>query len=245
MIKTGQTFTFDWPRRRWFSIRFLALFFASASLHAAAFFVFQIVEKSGVRSPSRERGVTVLSSDIPEHRLLLESVQSEAPTMALSHKLIGVDDLLSVPYRSSLALLSSELRDVSLPRALDNYPLPVAVRGGGGSMNSTSTGNAENVPNFEGRVFFSEPLSSRKFKASKPAPKMPFVRSILYPEYWIGVSPQGDVQFVLLQRSSGSEEADLEGEAFLRAVRFESRAGAVEWAKGGVFFGSPAGGANQ
>lgn len=244
MIKIDQTFTFDWPLKRWFSIRFLALFFTSALLHAAAFFVFQIVEKSGVRSPSRERGVTVLSSDIPEHRLLLESVQSEAPTMALSHKLLGVDDLLSVPYRSSLALLSSELREAYLPRAPRNYPLPVAVRGGWGSSNSASTGKAKSGPSVEGRVVFSEPLSERKFMASKSAPKMPLVRSLLYPEYWIGVSPQGDVQFVLLQRSSGSDEADLEGEAFLRTIRFESRGKTVEWAKGAVFFGSPNGSAN-
>lgn len=245
MIKTVQTLTFDWPFRRWFSLRFLALFFASASLHAAAFFVFQIVEKSGVKSPTRERGVTVLSYDIPEHRLLLESVESEAPTMALSHKLLQVDDLLSVPYRSSLALLSSELRDASLPRTQGNYPLPVAVRSAGGLMNSASTGSANSSTKFAGRVVFSEALSDRKFKASRTAPKMPLNRLILYPEYWVGVSPQGDVQFVLLQRSSGSEEADLEGEAFLRAVRFESRGRNIEWAKGVVFFCSPTEQADQ
>lgn len=245
MIKTGQTFTFDWPLRRWFSIRFLALFFASASLHAAAFFVFQIVEKFGVRSPTRERGITVLSSDIPEHRLLLESVQSEAPTMALSHKLLQVDDLLSVPYRSSLALLSSELRDAALTRRPDNYPVPVAIRSAGGRMDSASQGSDKSTPNFAGRVVFFEPLSARKFTASKPAPKMPLARLILYPEYWIGVAPQGNVQFVLLQRSSGSEEADLEGEAFLREVHFENRGRNIEWAKGVVFFGSPAEYADQ
>jgi hypothetical protein len=238
VIKTGQTFTFDWPLKSWFSMRFLALFFASASLHAAAFFVFQIVEKSGVRSPSRERGVTVLSYDIPEHRLLLESVQSEAPTMALSHKLLPVDDLLSVPYRSSLALLSSELRDAASPRETDGYPVPVAMRIAGETMDAASQGGGR-IPNFAGRVVFSEPLSARKFTASTPVPKMPRTRLILYPEYLVGVSPQGNVQFVMLQKSSGSEEADSEGEAFLRGVRFESRGSSIEWAKGGVFFGNP------
>lgn len=245
MIKTSQIFTFDWPLRRWFSGRFLALFFASAAIHAAAFFVFQIVEKSGVRSPTRERGVTVLSFDIPEHRLLLESVQSEAPTMALSHKLLQVDDLLSVPYRSSLALLNSELRDVVLTRRPDSYPVPVALRGAAGWMDSPSRGSAKNTKNFAGRVVFSEPLSTRKFTPSKPVPKMPLSRLILHPEYWVGVSPKGQVQFVLLQRSSGSEEADLEGEAFLKAISFESGGRNVDWAKCVVFFGSPADYADQ
>jgi hypothetical protein len=234
-----QGLTFDWPLPRWFSARFAALFSVSALAHAAAFFVFQVVENSVVNSPARERGVTLLSSDVAEHRLLLEAVQAEAPTMALSHALLPVDDLLRVPYRSSFDGAGRTFRDVEPLKSREAYPLPFLVSGGNSAAGARSVDGGIPMKEFEGRAEFAGPLASRAFSPGMPVPRAPLSIAVSSPTYWIGVSPSGDVQWVLLCRSSGSDDTDSEALSFLKSIKFEPRAGAVEWADGTVVLGSP------
>ena len=234
-----QGLTFDWPLRRWFSARFAALFLVSALVHAAAFFVFQVVEKSAVNSPARERGVTLLSSDVAEHRSLLAAVEAEAPTMALSHALLPADDLLRVPYRSSFDGSARVVRDVERLKNRDSYPLPFSmhVEKTAAVMRAGDGRIAEKE--FPGRVEFSEPLGSRPFISRMPVPRLPQSHSVSSPTYWIGVSPGGDVQWALRSRSSGSEEMDAEALNFVKSIKFEPRGSAVEWADATVVLGSP------
>ena len=234
-----QGLTFDWPLRRWFSARFASLFLVSALVHAAAFFVFQVVENSVVNSPARERGVTLLSSDVAEHRLLLEAVQAEAPTMALSHALLPVDDVLRVPYRSSFDGAGRIVRDVERLKNRDAYPMPFLIPGEKTPAGKRAGDGRSAEKEFVGRVEFSEPLASRAFSCKMPVPRLPLSHAVLSPTYWIGVSPSGDVQWVLPSKSSGSEETDSEVLSFVKSIKFEPRSSAVEWADATVVLGSP------
>ena len=237
-MRLVQGLTFDWPVRRWFSARFAVLFLVSALVHAAAFFVFQVVENSVVNSPARERGVTLLSSDVAEHRLLLEAVQAEAPTMALSHALLPVDDLLRVPYRSSFDGSGGIVRDVERLKNRDAYPVPFLISGEK-TVDGRRAGEGRiTEKEFVGRVEFSEPLVSRAFSLKMPVPRLPLSHSLSSPTYLVGVSPSGDVQWVFPSRGSGSEEMDAEGLSFLKSIKFEPRGSAVEWADGTVVLGS-------
>jgi hypothetical protein len=238
-MRLAQGLTFDWPLHRWFSARFAVIFSVSALVHAAAFFVFQVAENSVVNSPARERGVTLLSADLPAHRLLLEAVQAEAPTMALSHPLLPVDDLLRIPYRSSFEDVGRAVRDVEPLKNSDAYPVPLLFSGGSTVAGMRAGDSRISGKDFLGRVVFSEPLASRTFSSSIPVPRLPPSQSVSNPAYWIGVSPNGDVQWVLLCKGSGSEEMDSEALNFVKSIKFEARGGAVEWADATVVLGSP------
>ncbi len=234
-----QGLTFDWPLQRWLSARFAAFFLVSATVHAAAFFLFQVVESSVVNSPARERGVTLLSSDVAEHRLLLKAVQAEAPTMALSHALLPVDDLLRVPYRSSFDGAGRIVRDVEPLKNRDAYPLPSLILGERRAAGVRAGNGRSAEKEFVGRVEFSEPLASRAFTSKMPVPRLPLSHAVSSPSLRIGVSPSGDVQWVFPSSSSGSEEVDAEVLSFVKFIKFEPRGSAVEWADGTVVLGSP------
>lgn len=238
-MRLVQGLTFDWPLKRWFSARFVLLFLVSALVHAAAFFVFQVVENSVVNSPARERGVTLLSSDVAEHRLLLEAVQAEAPTMALSHALLPVDALLRVPYRSSFDGSGGVVRDVSPFKNRNAYPVPFLISEGSAVADNRAAQGKSEEKEFLGRVEFSEPLASRTFSSKMPVPRTPLSHAVSTPTFWIGVSPGGDVQWVLPSSSSGSEETDSEVLSFVKSIKFEPRGSAVEWADVTVVLGSP------
>lgn len=192
-----------------------------------------------VNSPARERGVTLLSSDVPEHRLLLEAVQAEAPTMALSHALLPVDELLRVPYRSSFDGAAKTLRDVGRFKNGCTYPVPLLLTGDKTAFGKRAGDNGSAEKEFVGRVEFSEPLASRTFISKMPVPRLPLSHSLSSPTYLVGVSPSGDVQWVFPSEGSGSEEMDAEGLSFLKSIKFEPRGSAVEWADATVVLGSP------
>lgn len=225
--------SFDWERtERWHQSRLLRFFATSVLAHLLVFQLFQIVTQEKVTAPERERELQLLSSEHPEHRTLLQAVEAEAPLAALSHQLLPSSEALPQrPYRSAFA-------DTHVPPKLPPLwkpPSPTLI-----PKFTRSTAKTERAPRMEpfpGALNLSFPLKERLLSLPK-IPCLPHGKSLENPEFLIGVSKEGSVKFLVLQRSSGDPVADVSAEQALRQTLFARATPETEWAEASLVWRS-------
>jgi hypothetical protein len=223
--------TFQWFPRRWFCPRLAATLGLSILGHLIAFLLFIIVSSEQVTSPIPAPEISILNQDIPEHRTLLDALQSQSPIGALAHRLLPVGNLSAAPYQYSFN--SSQLGPLSPPRWTPPKSHPL-----------TRVPLASNIPtpspsaHFAGKLTLTPALKSR-LPVPPTLPSAP-TRQLLQPAtFLIGVRADGSVAFLMLQSSSGDGRADLETEAFLRQLRFENHETALEWGHATLLWATP------
>ncbi len=223
--------TFAWPVRRWFNGKIVLFFFVSLLLHGICFLLFQVVNREKVTAPERERELQLLSSEIPEHRALLEAVEAEVPLGALSHHLLSVDYLLQQPYRSAFSNSKVEPKDPERWRSSATASIPILA-------DLTRSTRPKKFSDFAGAIILSPPLDKR-LKGSPELPTAPGGKVLENPEYLLGVNGTGTVQFVWLQKSSGDESADRIGEEVLRGLSFKGGEAHTQFAPGTLQWRNP------
>ena len=229
--------TFIWPGSRGFWGPFVGFLGISAGMHALLFLLLQVVPEEKVTAPDREQEIQVLRDDLPEHRALLAAAEAESPLPALSYRLLSVEDLLLQPYRS----VTSSAQEPPLEAARWKPPIQLLVP----VLSSPATTHpVAPIPEREkvlreGKIHLSEKIKTRFEHTQKPPPA-PDGPQLEAPVFLIGILPEGKAAYVLLQRSSGSEEADQLAEKTLRGLTFEARDGDIEWGEAVLEWSGPA-----
>ncbi len=216
--------SFDWRRSRWFRDPLFRFLLVSALGHLLIFMLLQVVSTEKVTAPDREREMQFLSAEIPEHKALLDAVESETPLAALSHQLLPVGNLLSRPYTSAFMDSKPAPKDVALWKNPSSVELP---RGAFHSEKASAQQQARHKL-FEGRLVLDGDLANRLVN-SPETPSAPADKALEHAEFLLGVSAPGEVKFVILQKSSGDSQSDRVAEHFLRRTSFAAGGGDIHW----------------
>ena len=224
--------TFSWPKMRWNGTALPGLILLSALVHSLAFVLLQVVPKEKATAPEREREIELLSAEIPEHQALLAAVEAESPLAALSHQLLPVEDLLSRPRLPA----SSQSRTTPLVPQIWRPTTGSLV---GGLLSSKRPAlEAESRPQ-AARIEFS-PRERERLGAIPTLPGTPKGRLLENPEFLLGISGDGTVQFVMLQKSCGDEAADRFVERALKRLEFKGGQRDTHWGTATFIWGQAA-----
>ena len=216
--------SFDWRIARWFTDPLFRFLLVSALCHLLVFMLLQVVSTEKVTAPDREREMQFLSTEIPEHKALLDAVEAETPLAALSHQLLSVESLLSRPYASALMDSKPAPREATLWK----NPASVALPRGSFFLERVSAQQQIQHKPFAGRLVLEGDLGDRLVD-SPETPSGPADKALERSEFLLGVSTTGEVKFVILQKSSGDTHSDTIAEHFLRQVAFAPRGKEIEW----------------
>jgi TonB family protein len=199
----------------------LLLFGALSFLaHAATFFLFQVSYPSHVSIPLQTPQVWLLTGETPEQQAVMRWIESEDPALiaASSHPVPA--GLFEVPYRPSY--LTARTAPRSMPEVKET---PERAPGPGLSalLHSVLPSAAVALPKVERaptKILLSDGLAQRSLVAA-PALKTAVGGPLEDASLLLGVTPEGEVRFALLQRSSGDHATDAAALAQLRKARFQ------------------------
>jgi TonB family protein len=219
MNQTDARLTFDWKKSRW-DYRLPVLIAISFLAHIFCFYLFRVVYPATTALLPPSAQVTVLDSNRPVDKEVLDWVTMNDPANLSAPKFDSdvisrvvpryqpIYSTLSVPLRSSDA---AKPKEKGIPSIFSTEtllpvraPLPV-----GGPHRSFPT-----------RIEFASTL-----QAAGPAgsPKLPQSDGLAEPtSVFVGVSPQGNVDYLFLLQSSGSNALDQKAEDFIRGVKFKT-----------------------
>ena len=227
--------SFDWAGSKWFKDPLFRFLLVSALSHLLIFMLLQVVSTEKVTAPDREREMQFLSSEVPEHKALLDAIEAETPLGALSHQLLPVDSLLVRPYASAFMDSKPAPKEVALWKNPPGIILPIQTLPLGGTAVSQPSPHA---PPFKGRLVVNETLAGRLLKAPE-TPESPLGKALENTEFLVGVSGSGEVKFVILQKSSGDGRADAGAEHFMRQISFSHAEQEIAWGQVRLEWGSP------
>ena len=213
--------TFSWPRNPSSAAALSGPLLFSLLVHSLAFTLLQVVPKEKASAPKREHEIELLSEDIPEHRALLAAVEAESPVGALSHQLFTAEDLLA---------------QASHPVSFQNPALPLEPalwKPGAGSLllhlsAKLSAAPTPPVPPRVSQIEWSN-VSKERIQSVPSLPSCPRGRLLENPSFLLGFAEDGRVRYVLRQRSSGDDAADLLAQDALRKVELTPSKIGTEW----------------
>jgi TonB family protein len=218
MNQTDARLTFDWQKSRW-DYRLLVLIAISLLAHIFCFYLFRVVYPATTALLPPSAQVTVLDSNRPADKEILDWVTMNDPANLSAPKFdSGVISRVAPRYEPIYSTLSVPLRSsgAAKPKEKD---IP--------SIFSTQTLLPVRAPlpvsgphkSFPTRIEFASTL-----QAESPAGSSKLPQSIGLAEptsVFVGVSPQGDVDYLFLLHSSGSNALDQKAEDFIRSVKFK------------------------
>ncbi|MEK0446547.1 MAG: hypothetical protein RLZZ399_1868 [Verrucomicrobiota bacterium] len=229
MPQTGEL-TFFWRREPWLSASLLKSVSISTLVHLLVFLIFKIDPSDKSTSPSPAPEILVLSDKIPEHRPLLDWLQSESPTGALAHRLLPPSEHARVAYRDFFQAAPLPVR--TPPRWIPPAPLPFP------KFLPPAPIAPSSASYFPGNLVLSPELL-RRLGPKEPVPSTPLRQILLPVSFLVGVRDRGEVAFLTLKRSSGEESADSVAEAYLRKLQFEPSSTPVEWGTITLYWPTP------
>ena len=239
--ETAPGLTFSWLSRDRFSLLLFACAFFSLLVHAATFFLFQVVYPQRVTIPPPESKVTLVTAETPEGEALLRWIDAEDPALVASAVGQVPTRLLEVPYVPSYAATRT------LPRTTSEAPTTVQFPPARPPLAFIRSADPKPVvqPLITRRVLssihFSGGLASRA--PSEPPPLAFAVRSSdpLEPAtLLIGVNESGEVRYHFTQHSSGNPVMDSAAAEHLSHMRFAAAASSIEWSVATVNWGDDA-----
>jgi len=237
----SSSFTFDWKTHRWFCPRLAATLGISIFAHLLVALLFTVETTEKVTSPPPSDEISILSRDIPEHRALLDFLQSESPIGALAHQLLPVGDTPKTHYHFSFA--HSQLVPLPPPRWTlpQTTPLPqVPILTPDNTENPATPNNplTSRASRFEGNLHCTASLQSR-LQSPLRIPSSPTLQLLEPVTFLIGIRAQGSVAYVMLQKTSGDSNADSHAENFLRQLTFQKSDSPLEWGSATLEWASP------
>lgn len=232
----GPVLSFEWGVSKWFKDPLFRFLLVSALTHLLIFMLLQVVSTEKVTAPDREREMQFLSSEILEHKALLDAVEAEMPLKALSHQLLPVESLLARPYASAFMDAKPAPKEVALWKNPTGIILPIPLIPSGRTAQASPHPSA--TP-FKGRLILDNALKGRLLKAPE-MPESPRGKALEITEFLIGVSGSGELKFAILQKSSGDSRADTAAEHFLRQISFAKAENEITWGQIRLAWGSPA-----
>ena len=223
---------FRWPERT-ASLLLPALFVLSVTVHAVAFYVFQVVYPPALVSAPPPAQVTLLTAATPEGAALLQWVQAQDPATVARPQEITPAELKEIPYSPAYATVHTLPLEVERPVEAIGFPAAHTLLDFSESKAATPESPRLAVSS---ALSFSEVLAARD-AASAPAPQIipkgsPNLRPTVF---LVGIGDRGEVRDCFLldpnggDPSSGDHDVDKQAEALLREHSFTRSETPLEW----------------
>ena len=210
-------FIFDWRKAQW-DFRLPVLIAISFLGHVLCFYLFHVVYPTTTSLLPPSAQITVLDPNSARDRSLLDWIEVNDPVTVSAP---GFDpNLVSklVPrYKPSFSSLAAELKP---SEASENAPsgMPSIVSAEKlipMRIHPQATHSPETFPS---RLDIASTLQ----RPVVSLPTLPVVSTLAEPtSFFIGVNPEGKVDFLFLRTSSGSNAIDETAESYIRTLRFK------------------------
>jgi hypothetical protein len=211
-------FIFDWRKARW-DLRLPVLVAISLLGHVLCFYLFHVVypPTTSLLPPSAQ--VTVLDPSSPRDKSMLEWIEVNDPaTISAPRFDLGLVSKLASHYKPSFSSMTPELKPSDASEApVKGIPsifsaetlIPMRRR-------PAATASPKMFPS---RLEIASTLHERPVVSSQA---LPLAWTLAEPaSFFIGVNPAGEVDFLFLRSSSGSNSLDEAAESFIRKLRFK------------------------
>jgi hypothetical protein len=212
-------FIFDWRKARW-DYRLPVSFAISLFGHVFCFYLFHVVYPTTTSLLPPSAQITVLDPNSSRDKRMLDWIEVNDPAKVSAPRFdSGLVSKLAPRYKPSFSSLVPELK----PSDASDAPTK-----GIPSIFSAETlipmrtrPLASDLPKvFPSRLDIASTLQRRPLISS---PALPVASTLAEPtSFFIGVNPGGEVDFVFLRTSSGSNSLDERAESFIRSLHFQS-----------------------
>jgi TonB family protein len=216
MSQPDARFTFDWRKGR-LEYRLPVLIALSLLAHIFCFYLFRVVYPATTALLPPSAQVTVLDSNRTEDKELLDWVTTNDPASVSAPKFDpGVIARVAPRYRPIYSTLTVPLRssDAAKPK-VEGIP----------SIFSTETLLPIRPPLPIGGLPKRFPTSveiASTLQAPAEMPKLPASPAVVEPtSLFVGVNPEGEVDYLFLMQSSGNSAIDENADDFIRKVKFK------------------------
>jgi TonB family protein len=212
-------FIFDWRKNRW-DHRLLALIAISLFAHMFCFYIFHVVYPTTTSLLPPAAQVTVLDPDRPQDKSLLDWVAMNNPANVSAPRFDPRVIAKVMPrYRPIYSSIPVDLKrsDSAKPQeqGIPSIFSPETL------LPMRAAPQEESSPKiFSTRFEIESTLQSR---APVWLPPLPTSSALSEPtSIFIGVSPEGEADYVFLTQSSGNAALDQKAEEFIRTVKFKA-----------------------
>lgn len=203
-------------------------------VHLLIFFLFLVLGPEHLTSPPPAPEISILSPDIPEHHALLESLLSESPIASLAHQLLPSNHLAKLPFHPSFK--SQKSAPLSNPQTLLPSTFPLIRLPD--TAQPPSVLPTSPAPVFTGKLELDAELSSR-IPANLSIPTAPVSQLLEPSRFRIALREDGKVAFLIIEKSSGNEEADRRAELLIKNLTFgQSSNQRLQWGKASLLWAS-------
>ena len=218
MNQAETRFIFDWPKMRW-DYRLPVLIAVSFFGHVFCFYLFHVVYPATTSLLPPSAQITVLDPNSSRDKSMFDWIEVNDPAKVSAPRLdSSLVSRLAPRYRPSFSSLTPELK----PSDASDTP----VRGFPSIFSAealipmrTRTPASDSPTIFRSRLDFASTVQQRPLVSS---PAFPVTSILAEPaSFFIGIGPAGDVDFLFLRTSSGSNSLDQTAETFIRALHFQ------------------------
>ncbi len=230
----------DAGRIPWALLGFILL---SACVHAFGFYIFQTIYPPAAHVGPPPVQVGLITPGTPEADAILRWIDSEDPARAAQPtKAYPSPGLMSLPYNPSYSTVHAK----PVIPAVTEQPVPYPAGVSGLDLVQMAAAHptpaASPAPPVSTVLSFTGPLESAPIDST---PSLDALRQedvgdvqIQPARYLLGVSAQGEVQFVFLQDSSGDKTLDADAGRLLEQVRFHPSTTAMTWGFATFYWGA-------
>ena len=213
-------FIFDWRKSRW-DYRLPVLIAISFFAHIFCFYIFRVVYPTTTSLLPPSAQVTVLDPNRPQDKSLLEWVAMNDPANVSAPKFDSRVIAQVIPrYKPIYSTLSVELRRSDSAKPQEQGIPSLFSAENLLPMRSQPPPEERAAPKtFPTRLEIASTLQSR---APASLPALPTSSALSEPtSIFVGVSPEGEADYVFLTQSSGNGSLDQKAEDFIRTVKFK------------------------
>jgi hypothetical protein len=218
-MNSGETrFIFDWRKARW-DYRLPVLIAISLLGHVLCFYLFHVAYPTTTSLLPPSAQITVLDPNSARDRSLLDWLEVNDPTTVSAPPFDpNLVSKLVPRYKPSFSRLATELKpsDASEdpPKGMPSIfsaEMLIPMR-----IQPQATESPETFPS---QLDIASTLQQRPLIS---LPTLPVVSTLAEPSsFFIGVNPEGEVDFLFLRTSSGSNSIDETAESFFRKLHFK------------------------
>jgi len=208
----------------------LGFILVSACIHAFGFYIFQTIYPPVAHLGPPPVQISLLTPGTPETDPILRWIDSEDPALAAQPGKAPIPGLMSLPYIPSYATVHA--RPVMPAAPVEPLPYPSGASG----LELVRLAGSSPTPAPEATVAvatvlrFSDPLKDvvppLPSFAALPKSDMDDLQTA---RFLLGVSAQGEVQYVFLQETSGDKRLDAAASRILEQVHFRSLTAPLNW----------------
>jgi hypothetical protein len=222
MNKAETRFIFDWQKARW-DYRLPVLVTVSFFGHVFCFYLFHVVYPTTTSLLPPTAQITVLDPNSSRDKSRFDWIEVNDPAKVSAPRFdSGLVSRLAPRYKPSFSSLEPELKPSD---ASDAPPrgIPSIFSAETLIPMRTHPPASDSPKVFLSRLEIASTLQQRPLVSS---PAFPVASILAEPtSFFIGVNLQGEVDFLFLRTSSGSNSLDETAESFIRSLHFQSGTG--------------------